>query len=578
MRQDNMKNKCFVIGLDGATFDLIKPWVRDGRLPNMAKIMNDGVHGVLNSTVPPNSAPAWSSFITGKNPGKHGIFDFTQHIEGSYKVRFVNANLRKGKSIWRTLSEFNRKVGVINVPMTYPPEKVNGFMISGMDSPGLDSNFTYPPKIYKEIKENVGEYIIEAGLWSYISKGNIDLAIQKQMETIERRFEVAKYLMEKYPWDFFTIVFTATDRVQHAFWKYMDPQHPLFTEPDGKRYGGAILKVYERLDEIIGLFMNSLDENTTLIIMSDHGAGPSSNKTIYLNNWLHKEGFLKYKDSKGGQQGIGSFAKRMIYTKLLTKTARNVWKRMSRKNRDKIKKLFPRLSNRLASSFFFSRIDMDRTLAYAEESRTFIWINSKGRDPKGIVNDGEEYKSVCEKITEGLRSLKDQVSGQDVIDNVYKKGETYHGESMQIAPDMVVLFKKNGFVPRPSYNAKPDVILNHIPKNELEKLEVNIQANARHHPDGVVMLWGPKIKKRKKIEGAQIIDLAPTIFYLTGVPIPADIDGKVLVDAISEDFLKNNPIEYVSKVESKSPDSERSGYSDADEEKIGDRLRDLGYL
>jgi predicted AlkP superfamily phosphohydrolase/phosphomutase len=384
--------------------------------------------------------------------------------------------------------------------------------------------------------------------------------------------------MEKYPWDFFTIVFTATDRVQHAFWKYMDPQHPLFTEPDGKRYGGAILKVYERLDEIIGLFMNSLDENTTLIIMSDHGAGPSSNKTIYLNNWLHKEGFLKYKDSKGGQQGIGSFAKRMIYTKLLTKTARNVWKRMSRKNRDKIKKLFPRLSNRLASSFFFSRIDMDRTLAYAEESRTFIWINSKGRDPKGIVNDGEEYKSVCEKITEGLRSLKDQVSGQDVIDNVYKKGETYHGESMQIAPDMVVLFKKNGFVPRPSYNAKPDVILNHIPKNELEKLEVNIQANARHHPDGVVMLWGPKIKKRKKIEGAQIIDLAPTIFYLTGVPIPADIDGKVLVDAISEDFLKNNPIEYVSKVESKSPDSERSGYSDADEEKIGDRLRDLGYL
>lgn len=580
MREGNSinKGKCFVIGLDGATFDLIEPWVRDGKLPNMAKIMKEGAYGVLNSTIPPNSAPAWSSFITGKNPGKHGIFDFTQHVEGSYKVKFTNANMRKGRSIWRILSDFDRKVGIINVPMTYPPERVNGFMISGMDSPGLDSNFIYPPEIYREIKEKVGEYIIEAGLWSYISKGDIDLAIQKQMETIERRFEISKYLMKKYPWDFFTGVFTATDRVQHAFWKYMDPGHPLFNQHDGKRYGGAIFQVYKKLDEIIGHFMSLLDKDTTLIIMSDHGAGPSSNKTIYLNNWLHQEGLLKYKDSKGDHRGIGAFARRMIYTKLLTKTARNVWKRMSRRNRDKIKKLFPRLSNRMASSFFFSRIDMDRTLAYAEESRTFIWINSKGRDPKGIVNDGKEYKSVCEKITEGLKSLKDPVSGEDVVDNIYRKEEIYHGENMNIAPDMVVLFKKEGFVPRPSYNAKANVILNHIPKKELEKLEVNIQANARHHPDGIVMLWGSKIKKGEMIEGAQIIDLAPTIFYLMGVPIPADIDGKVLVNAISEKFLKSNPIEYGREVETKSDDSDRLGYSKGDEDKIRDRLKDLGYL
>lgn len=572
------QGKCFVIGLDGATFDLIKPWVKDGKLPNMARIMNEGVHGVLQSTIPPISAPAWSSFITGKNPGKHGIFDFTQHIEGSYKVRFTNASLRNGKSIWRILSDVNKKVGVINVPMTYPPEKVNGFIISGADSPGVNSNFVYPPEVYKEIRENIGEYIIEAGLYSFIGKGDIDLAVQRQMETIEKHFEVTKYLMEKYPWDFFTVVFTATDRVQHAFWKYMDTEHPLFKPEEGKKYGGVILKIYERLDEIIGYLMNSLDDNTTLVIMSDHGAGPSSNKTIYLNNWLHQEGLLKYKDPGGKHRGLVAHSKRILYAKLLTKTLRNIWRRMPRKNQERIKKLFPKLWGRMASYYFFSRIDMGRTRAYAEEIRTFIWINLKGRDPQGIVHPEEEYDSVCERITRGLKSLKDPITGEDVIEDIYKKNEIYRGDRMHNAPDMVILLKKRGFVPRPSYYVRPDVVLNHIPKKELEKLEVNIQANAQHHADGIVMFWGANVKRGQEIEHAQIIDLAPTMLYLMGVPIPIDMDGKVLVKALSENFLENNPIEYTSDVETKPPDSERIDYSEADEEKIGERLKDLGYL
>jgi predicted AlkP superfamily phosphohydrolase/phosphomutase len=574
-----MKNRrVLLIGLDGATFDLIRPWVKEGKLPNMARIMEEGVHGVLRSTVPPNSAPAWSSFITGKNPGKHGIFDFTEHVEGSYEVRFVNANSRNGKSLWRILGEYNRKVGVIHVPMTYPPEQVNGFMISGMDSPGLDSDFVYPPGLYEEIREKVGEYTIEAGLWSYIGKGNIDLAVQKQMETIERRFDVARYLMKKYPWDCFTLVFTATDRVQHAFWKFMDPGHPLYTEYDGKKYGGAIFKVYQRLDEIIGHFMASLDENTILAIMSDHGAGPSSNKTIYLNNWLREKGLLKYKDSQEVSGSMVAKGKKFFSPKLLAKSMRNIWKRTSREHRDKVKKLFPKLCNRMTSYFFFSRIDMERTLAYAEESRTFIWINLKGRDPKGIVNPGEEYRSVCERIKKGLTSLKDPLTGDDVVEDVYLKEDVYHGQSMGNAPDLVVLFKKNGFVPRPSYHVSPDVLLNHIPKDELEKLEVNIQANARHDPNGIVMFWGANVKKGREIEGAQIIDVAPTVLYLMGVPVPEDIDGRVLVDAISESFLESHPIEYVSDVETKVADSDRLGYSETEEEMIGERLRDLGYL
>jgi len=573
-----MNQKVLVIGLDGATYDLINPWVDKGRLPNIARIMKEGGYGVLRSTLPCNSAPAWSSFITGKNPGEHGIFDFTQHVPGSYEVTFVNANSRNGKSMWRILNEADRKVGIIHVPMTYPPEKVDGFMIAGMDSPGLDSNFVYPPQVYDEIKEKVGGYIIEAGLWSYIGKGQIDLAVDKQMETIEKRFQTAKYLINNKPWDFFTVVFTATDRVQHAFWKFMDPGHPLYTHGDGRRFGDVIGRVYEKLDEKIGYFMDHMDDNTTLLIMSDHGAGPSSNKTMYLNNWLCQQGLLRYKDQEGGKGSVIGSGRKGLSVKFLAKTMRNIWKRTSRKNRDKIKKLFPGFTDRMASYFFFSRIDMKRTLAYAEESRTFIWVNLKGRDPKGIVNPGDDYRRLCARIKNDLESLKDPVTGEHIVEGVYHKDDIYHGSNMAIAPDFVVQFAKNGFVPRPSYHVKPDVVLSHIPKDELEKLEVNIQANARHDPNGIVMLWGKNVKKGSVIEKAQIIDIAPTVFYLMGVPVPEDIDGKVMLDAIDRDFVKDNPVEYAERKTTEAVEDDRSGYSDDEAERIKARLKDLGYL
>ncbi|MBW2173068.1 MAG: alkaline phosphatase family protein, partial [Deltaproteobacteria bacterium] len=266
--------RVYVLGLDGATFDLIAPWVSRGELPNMKRLMDEGSHGSLMSALPAHSAPSWSSFITGKNPGKHGIFDF----------------------IWAIASRYDKKVAVVNVPMTFPPEKVNGIMISGMDAPGIDSNFTYPTALSGEIKRIIGDYSLEAGLWSYINKGEINLAIEKQHETIDKRFEVTKYLMNNYPWDLFVSVFTATDRVQHAFWKYMDPGHPLYRPEEAKKYGDAILNVYRKMDHIVGYLLDHLSEDTVLFIMSDHGAGLCSNKTLYLNNWLCKEGLLEYKD------------------------------------------------------------------------------------------------------------------------------------------------------------------------------------------------------------------------------------------------------------------------------------------
>ena len=462
--------RAYVLGLDGATFDLIAPWVSRGELPNMKRLMDEGSHGSLMSPLPAHSAPSWSSFITGKNPGKHGIFDFSEHVDGSYEVKFVNASRRQGMSIWATASRYDKKVAVVNVPMTFPPEKVNGIMISGMDAPGIDSNFTYPTTLSGELKRIIGDYSLEAGLWSYINKGEINLAIEKQHETIDKRFEVIKYLMNNYPWDLFVSVFTATDRVQHAFWKYMDPRHPSYKLEEAKKYGDAILDVYRKMDHIVGYLLDHLSEDTVLFIMSDHGAGLCSNKTLYLNNWLCREGLLEYKDFRP-QQGSGNSQrlKRLLYTKLLGGLPRDFWKALPRETRDQVRKRFPVVFNKMASHFFFSRINMDETKAYAEESKNFIWVNLKGREPRGTVRPGREYEEVRERIIHGLIGEKDPGSGEQVVENVFRREDIYHGDSFEKAPDLIVTFKDLGYVPRPSYTVAPDVVLKTIPRLELEK-------------------------------------------------------------------------------------------------------------
>lgn len=570
--------RVYVLGLDGATFDLIGPWVSKGELPNMKRLMDEGAYGSLMSALPAHSAPSWSSFITGKNPGKHGIFDFSEHVDGSYEVKFVNASRRQGMSIWAIASQYDKKVAVVNVPMTFPPEKVNGIMISGMDAPGIDSNFTYPTTLSGELKRIIGDYSLEAGLWSYINKGEINLAIEKQHETIDKRFEVTKYLMNNYPWDLFVSVFTATDRVQHAFWKYMDPRHPSYKLEEAKKYGDAILNVYRKMDHIVGYLLDHLSEDTVLFIMSDHGAGLCSNKTLYLNNWLCKEGLLEYKDFRP-QQGSGNSQrlKRLLYTKLLGGLPRDFWKALPRETRDQVRKRFPVVFNKMASQFFFSRINMDETKAYAEESKNFIWVNLKGREARGTVRPGREYEEVRERIIHGLLGEKDPGSGEPVVDNVLRREDIYHGDNLEKAPDLVVTFKDLGYVPRPSYTVSPGVVLKTIPRLELEQSESNTRANARHLPNGILLMRGKGIRPGRKIDGAQIMDLAPTILYTMGLPVPTDMDGKVLESAYHESLLLEKPISH-DTVELSEPAVQDMVYSPEEEEAIRQRLGDLGYL
>ena len=282
-------SRVLVIGIDGGTFDLIRPWTEAGDLPNLARLMADGIHGPLESTLPPVTAPAWTSFATGKNPGKHGVFDFIRPMGGQFDL--VNATSIRAPTLWQILSNAGRTVGVMNVPVTYPPTPVNGFIIAGMLSP-VGGNFTYPANLLGRYADQLKPYRIAPHV-QYKPGSETDFA-DDLVDLVERRGEYALQLMADFPHDFLMFHFQATDVMQHAFWKFVDPAHPRYDSQAAACFGPALRRVYGRIDDFVGQMLNRIPDDTTVIVMSDHGFG-SLHYVVNLNLFLLDKGLLQLK-------------------------------------------------------------------------------------------------------------------------------------------------------------------------------------------------------------------------------------------------------------------------------------------
>jgi len=561
-------NKILVIGLDGATFDLIDPWIGEGKLPVLAECITKGTRSRLESTPLSNSAQAWSSFITGKNPGKHGIYDFFETRSDSYGVRFLNASFRKGQSLWRLISDAGMAVGVMNVPITYPPEAVNGFLIPGLDSPGIDGDFAYPSGLMEEVNRAVGGYILEAGIWGHIRQGRPDKALQGLLDMVRTRTATAEYLMARKDWDLFMMVYTATDKVQHHFWKYIDPTRP---ESQGANpYRDAIYEVYQEIDRGLERLLEAAGD-ASVMIMSDHGAGPSSRRTMYINRWLSKEGFLHYKDSGGLSGRCG----RLKYG-ALDRVYNEVKKRLPRNVKETLLRLFPKLRDKVDSVLFLPGIDWLRTVAYSRENHPAIFINTEGREAEGCVAPGEPYEAIRDTIMEKLQRLRCPEAGKPIVGQIFKGEDLYHGPEAFKAPDIIFQWDEFLYVHRPSGSGQNKNFLEVLDDNALLASENTTRPSGIHRDHGIFIACGNHLKKNKMMDGAKIYDIAPTILYLLGIPIPDDMDGTVLEGAIEDDYLEKNPIQKGTILTSE----ERAPRSfDLDETKaIQERLQGLGYI
>jgi predicted AlkP superfamily phosphohydrolase/phosphomutase len=513
-----LKNKVLVIGLDGGTFDLVTPWAEIGELPNLQKLMKEGVFATLKTTIQPSSEQAWASFMTGTNNGKHNIFGFTKQRKGSYEWTVVNSKSRRGKSLWKILSENGKRVIIINVPLTFPPEKVNGFLVSGLFTPDKKSQYTYPPEFKEEINEVCPDYIIDAGGTQTSNLRKLQDYYKKLIKQVEKRAYLTKYLMAKYKWDFFIVVFSATDRVQHKFWENMRKENDPFNK--------YIFNTYKKIDKAIGEFLENVDEFTDIFVISDHGFGPLC-KGVVINNLLEKQDFLKTKEEK--KAGSGTFNKlNNSFNKLLKLALLRLYIIIPIDKQDIIRKRFHWIGRKFSSSVVFSEIDWNKTKAYGESGN--IRINLIGREPNGSVSPGKDYDDVRDEIIKALRQLKDPVKGEEIFVDVYKREEIYFGPYLNEAPDIIPHYK-DGYRGL-SFGS--------------EKIFVKggdrvFRGNTGYHTmDGIFIAHGNNIKSiGEKLGDLRIIDLTPTILYLFGLN-PPHLDGRVAKEIFQKKECKTS--------------------------------------
>jgi len=559
MRQLDVKyagKKVFVLGIDGFDWNLLKSYIQQDQLPTFKKLLDEGVGGELTTTIPPITGSAWSSLVTGKNPGKHGIFDFFHRKGGTYDMTPINSSDRCEKSIWDILSKKRKKMVVMNIPGTYPPKKVSGVMVTGKLTPSEKNIFTYPPSLSSRLR--IKNYIIH--IKEVYSDRNEEDFLKDVYYTLEKRVEVALNLLNSYEWDFFIVNFDCVDEVQHWFWQYMDSRRNGLNSQKVRKYKKAILQIHQKMDQVLKEFLRNLDEKTTVMIVSDHGFGPQYG-LIHLNNWLMDHGLLMLKKNLSSKVKFWlfrhGFSPQTLYNLLTKLGLQNLISRRGTGGRERARFLLKKLF------LSFSNVDWSRSKAYSFGMSGAIFVNLRGREPEGIV-EKEEYERVREYIVEESKKLRNPRTKERLIRYIIKKEKIYSGPCVNMAPDLLV-------VPTETYSAFGDFeFFSH-------SLVSSAPQTGFHRMSGVFIIRGGNIRRGRILNNINIMDVAPTILKAMELPIPSDLDGKVSIQSFKPSYLKLHPILYKTVEPSRKP-NRKFKWTKEDEKLVKQRLEALGYL
>ena len=534
----DLSGKVVVLGLDGATWDLLRPMADRGLMPNLARGLQTGRSGLLQSCLPPFSSPAWISIATGKNPGSHGVFDFFEAgLPGERKL--VSAKSAKGARLWELASDAGRTVNVMAVPVSWPPSEVNGTFTSGAFTPGESVDYTWPKELKAELKAMPGGF--EADPYSAGLEGR---AFAEQTHRVIPHQEAAtRYVLERGDWDLLFTVIQAPDPLQHKFWNVLDPTDPRYDAEKAKLDMPLVEKSYRLCDEVIGDRLDMADRGAFVLIISDHGFGRYE-KSFFINRVLEDAGLLARQQS----------AKRVAPKGLSTRRVIDTMRRLDVLGLEgRLPTTFKeKLALRIDSTLSVP-IDMERTKAYAAAASAESVFVAPGV-PAG------ERDEVCRRAIEALKAARDPDTGEPIIEDAFRREDVYNGDQLDRIPDLLI-----------DFGDRPYVASDRLASSSLVEPLPAHGGGGRHRRYGIVLANGPGIT-HGTIEGANIVDVAPTVLHALGVGVPEDMDGHVLTELFSD----GRAVQTTTAAEGQQAGDVQ--YSDEEAKAIQESLKSIGYL
>jgi predicted AlkP superfamily phosphohydrolase/phosphomutase len=517
-----------------------------GALPRLAALKAKGAWGTLKSTVPTYTPPAWTSAATGVNPGRHGIYGFIAGNAQSERQELVHSGMIKASAIWEIANEQGARAGIYNLPLTYPPRPLDGWMVSGMMTPGYGEHLQgfaswsgagTNAQLEQHILGWAPGYVVDVSA-NYEQDWRDDGLARRALESIRQREAVLRGLLELDPPDVLFTVMEAPDRLQHVYYRYMDPSDDLYSSGAATRIRAAVVECFSAIDRIVGLLEDYAGPGGGVVVCSDHGF-TAWEVSVHVNALLERWGYLKLKGSGKAMQS--EIARRMIPV---------------------AKRFLPRKLARSAKGRTFAAIDWEHTTAFASPiPQQGVFVNVAGRERYGIVPP-EQVDALKEEIAARFLGLRDD-RGEPVTDRVHRAEEVFHGDALEGAPDVLPVLRDHRYeLDDELFHKDAFTDLRHLPRGV-------------HHPDGIVVVAGAGTHAGR-VSGS-VMDVMPTLLYQAGLKVPEGLDGRVLTPAFDAALLAERPVATTAALSSADKD-ETSPYSQEEEALIEESLRGLGYL
>lgn len=556
--------RTLLVGLDAACWDYLDPLLKTGRLPTIQKLIHAGISGVLRSTMPAITPAAWSSLATGKNPGKHGVFDMLWHKPGGYSFMPTYANVRHGTPFWQYLNKAGIRVGLINVPFTHPPTPVNGFVVCGFGTPGSARDLIWPPEALDWAESRFGRYepVVSPEL---LQNGTPEEILAAEKKHQAQLIEIGLGMTERYPVDVLAINLMLTDHANHKM-----PRIELVQE------------AYIQSDADIETLLKTFQPDNVLLI-SDHGSSRLTGDFL-LNMWLRERGYCVYQENTAAQQDgaldwilrqwlrdhLGwSGRSEKVLRRLIRVVLPRLPKALQRRFWDQVENVIPFAESHMRLS---TKPDFNRTAIFPGSLYSgVLYFNVFNREPNGIV-PAEEKKALASKLKAELSQIKEPNTGKRLFTNVFSSDELYGGAAAGDAPDLIVdaygsQWNIRTRQPAPFKGKRHDQYFVTFDQK---------QDYGWHGPDGIFVFAGPAFRSGQA-SGGGVMDIPATLLHMYDVPLPTDWDGRVLLELLMPEWSERPIREQPGDAEERNAVAENA-LSKEEADSLVSHLRALGYL